>query len=65
MRRNIIGMAIILTGVLGLSGCVVAPAQNYGYGYGYGPRVYVSPPPVVIQSGPYWGGGGGRHWRRW
>ncbi|BBB67459.1 hypothetical protein UNDYM_3206 [Undibacterium sp. YM2] len=64
MRRNIIGLAAILIGALGLSGCVVAPAQPYGYGYGYGPRVYVSPPPVIIQSGPYWGGGG-RHWRRW
>ncbi|WP_174247596.1 hypothetical protein [Undibacterium sp. KW1] len=46
MRRNIIGLAAILIGALGLSGCVVAPAQPYGYGYGYGPRVYVSPPPL-------------------
>ncbi|MFZ6775501.1 hypothetical protein ACO0LD_01625 [Undibacterium sp. Ji83W] len=64
MRRNIITIASILVGMFSLSGCVVAPAHN-GYGYGYGPSVYVSPPPIIIQSGPYWGGGGGRHWRRW
>jgi len=59
MRIKLISLIAIVAGMSSLSGCVVAPA----HGYGYGSRVYVSPPPIIIESGPRWGGG--RHWRRW
>ncbi|MFZ6870705.1 hypothetical protein ACO0LF_01375 [Undibacterium sp. Di27W] len=60
MRIKLITMAAIILSMSSLSGCVVAPVN--GYGYGYGSRVYVSPPPIIIEGGSYWGG---RHWRRW
>jgi hypothetical protein len=64
-----IRLAVALAAILGLCGCVVAPAPGpyygaapyYGspyYGYGYAPG-YVAGPTVVV------GGGWGWHGRRW
>jgi hypothetical protein len=67
--HRVAALALML---VGLGGCIVAPAPPpppvYGYdpGYGYGPGYYtpgyaVYPPPVSVGIGL--GFGGGRHWR--
>jgi len=59
-----IRLAIAIAAILGLCGCVVAPAPGpyYGpapyYGYGYGPG-YVAGPTVVVGGGWGWRHG---HW---
>jgi hypothetical protein len=61
---NIKRLAIGLTAIICLSGCVVAPAPapyyapSPYYGYGYGPG-YLAGPSIVV------GGGWGWHHRHW
>jgi hypothetical protein len=59
-------VAAVALMLVGLGGCIIAPAAPpppaYGYAPGYyAPRYAVYPPPVSVGVGI--GFGGGHHWR--
>ena len=55
----------LLSGLLGLGGCVAVPVNGgHGHGYAPAPAVVVTPPAIVVRPWYYGSYGGGRSYYR-